>query len=572
MASNFTMTKKRKLFLAIGLPTVISISIISFAFTEDLFEASKNLDIFSSLYKEVNLYYVDETKPGELIKTAADAMMQSLDPYTEYYTENDIEDYKIITTGQYGGIGAAVREIKDKVIITEPYENSPAMKSGIKAGDIILQINAVVVKGKTSDEISKLMKGQAGTQVKLLIDRPGSPKPVEFVITREEIKVKDVPYYGMINKEIGYIKLTGFTPTAAAEVKEAFLKLKNENNCKALILDLRDNPGGLLTQAVDIVNLFVEKGTDVAVTKGRAKEWTQAFKTVNNSLDLTMPLAVVVDRNSASASEIVSGSLQDLDRAVIIGQRTYGKGLVQQTKPLIYNAQLKVTVAKYYIPSGRCIQALDYTHRNVDGSVDHVPDSLITAFKTRNGRIVYDGAGVLPDVQTEPQTMSDITYMLIAKNLIFDYATEYIIKNPKLNGDAHGFAINDNDYSDFVAFLKDKDYNYKTNSEEDLVSLKKSAESDKYFTDIEAEFNQLQKKLMGRKKDDLQKFKPEIKRMIEDEIVSRFYYLSGRIAASIKWDTDMQTAINTISNADKIKSILTTVQKATKPFNQNKKF
>jgi len=566
------MTKRRKLFLAIGLPVIVSVSVISVAFTEDLFEVAKNLDIFTSLFKEVNLYYVDDTKPGELIKTASDAMLNSLDPYTEYYTENDIEDYKIVTTGQYGGIGAAVREIKDKVLITEPYENSPALKAGIKAGDVILQINDIAVKGKNSDEISKLMKGQSGTAVKLLIERPGTIKPIEFNIVREDIKVKDVPYFGMLDKEIGYIKLTGFTPTAAAEVKTAFLKLKNENNCKALILDLRDNPGGLLTQAVDIVNLFVEKGTDVAVTKGRAKEWTQAFKTVNNPIDLTMPLAVVVDRNSASAAEIVSGSLQDLDRAIIIGQRTYGKGLVQQTKPLIYNAQLKVTVAKYYIPSGRCIQALDYSHRNKDGSVDHVPDSLITAFKTRNGRIVYDGAGVLPDVQTEPQTMSEITYELIAKNLIFDYVTQYIIKNPKLNGDAQTFTINDNDYTDFVAFLKDKDYNYKTNSEEDLESLKRSAESDKYFTDIENEFNQLQKKLMDRKKDDLQKFKPEIKRMIEDEIVSRFYYLSGRIAASIKWDTDMQTAISTLNNADKTKSILTTIQKATKPFNQNKKF
>jgi carboxyl-terminal processing protease len=566
------MTKRRKLFLAIGLPVIISVSVISVAFTEDLFEVAKNLDIFTSLFKEVNLYYVDDTKPGELIKTASDAMLNSLDPYTEYYTENDIEDYKIVTTGQYGGIGAAVREIKDKVIITEPYENSPALKVGIKAGDVIVQINDIAVKGKNSDEISKLMKGQSGTAVKLLIERPGTTKPIEFNIIREDIKVKDVPYFGMIDKEVGYIKLTGFTPTAAAEVKAAFLKLKNENNCKSLILDLRDNPGGLLTQAVDIVNLFVEKGTDVAVTKGRAKEWTQAFKTVNNPIDLTMPLAVVVDRNSASASEIVSGSLQDLDRAIIIGQRTYGKGLVQQTKPLIYNAQLKVTVAKYYIPSGRCIQALDYSHRNKDGSVDHVPDSLITAFKTRNGRIVYDGAGVLPDVQTEPQTMSEITYELIAKNLIFDYVTQYIIKNPKLNGDAQSFVINDNDYNDFAAFLKDKDYNYKTNSEEDLASLKRSAESDKYFADIENEFNQLQKKLMDRKKDDLQKFKPEIKRMIEDEIVSRFYFLSGRIAASIKWDTDMQTAISTLSNADKTKNILTTIQKATKPFNQNKKF
>ena len=285
-----------------------------------------------------------------------------------------------------------------------------------------------------------------------------------------------------------------------------------------------------------------------------------------------MPLAVVVDRNSASAAEIVSGSLQDLDRAVIIGQRTYGKGLVQQTKPLIYNAQLKVTVAKYYIPSGRCIQALDYSHRNKDGSVDHVPDSLITAFKTRNGRIVYDGAGVLPDIQTEPQTLSEITYVLVAKNLIFDYVTQYVLKNPTLHPDPHSFMLSDKDYDDFVASLQGKDYKYKTSSEEEMETLKKSAESDKYFTDIENEFELLKKKLMDRKKDDLQKFKPEIKNMIEDEIISRFYYLSGRIAASLKNDNDIQTAINTISSVDKTNAILTSVQKATKPFNQNKKF
>jgi carboxyl-terminal processing protease len=566
------MNKRRKLFLTIALPVVILASIISFAFTEDLFEVSKNLDIFNSLFKEVNLYYVDDTKPGQLIKTAADAMLQSLDPYTEYYTENDIEDYKMVTTGQYGGIGAAVREIKDRVIITEPYENSPAMKAGLKAGDVISQINDVTVKGKSSDEISKMMKGQSGTPVKLLIERPGETKPLEFTIVRDDIKVKDVPYYGMLNSQVGYIKLTGFTTTASKEVKDAFLKLKNENNCKALILDLRDNPGGLLNEAVNIVNLFVEKGVDVAVTKGRAKEWTQPFKTVNNPIDLTMPLAVIVNRNSASASEIVSGSLQDLDRAVIIGQRTYGKGLVQQTKPLTYNAQVKVTVAKYYIPSGRCIQALDYTHRNEDGSVDHVPDSLITAFKTRNGRIVYDGAGILPDIQTEPQILSEITYVLVTKNYIFDYATNYVIKNKKLNADARSFRMTDDDYNDFVTFLQGKDINYKTASEEDMEALKKSAETDKYFADIEPEYKQLQKKLMDRKKDDLLKFKPEIKRMIEDEIVSRFYYLSGRIESSMSYDNDAQLAIGTLASTDKTMSILTTIQKATKPFNQNKKF
>ena len=566
------MQKKRKKFFLLLLPFVFVASIISFAFTDDLFEISKNLDIFSSMYRELNLYYVDETKPGQLMKTASDAMLQSLDPYTEYYTESDIEDYKIITTGQYGGIGASVREVADKVIIIEVYENSPAAKAGIRAGDVITEINGVVVKNKTSDEISKLMKGQAGSPVKLKLERSGETKTLDYNLVREEIRVKDVPYYGMLNAETGYIKLTGFTQDAAKEVKEALLKLKTENNCKSLVLDLRENPGGLLHQAVDIVNFFVEKGIDVCITKGRVKEWEQTYKAVNNPLDLTMPIVVLVDRNSASASEVVSGSLQDLDRAVIIGQRTYGKGLVQQTKPLSYNTQLKLTVAKYYIPSGRCIQALDYTHRNEDGSVDHVSDSLITAFKTRNGRIVYDGAGILPDVQTEPQTLSDITFALVTKNFVFDYATMYLIKNPTLNVSAKEFKLSDTEYTDFVNFMQGKDYAYKTESEEAMAALQKSAEADKYFVDIKAEYEQLQKRLLDRKKDDLQKFKPEIKRMLEDEIASRYYFLRGRIEVSLKYDTDIIEAISILGNADKLKGFLTTVQKPTKPFNPNKKF
>jgi carboxyl-terminal processing protease len=337
-------------------------------------------------------------------------------------------------------------------------------------------------------------------------------------------------------------------------------------------LDLRENPGGLLHQAVDIVNFFVEKGIDVCVTRGRVKEWEQTYKAVNNPLDLTMPIAVLVDRNSASASEVVSGSLQDLDRAIIIGQRTYGKGLVQQTKPLSYNTQLKLTVAKYYIPSGRCIQALDYTHRNEDGSVDHVSDSLITAFKTRNGRIVYDGAGILPDVQTEPQVLSDITFALVTKNMVFDYATLYLIKHPTLSASAREFKLTDREYDDFVSFLQGKDYTYKTGSEEALVILQKSAQDDKYFEDIKTEYEQLQKRLLDRKKDDLQKFKPEIRRMLEDEIASRYYFLKGRIEASLKYDTDIMEAISVLNNADKLKGFLTAVQKPTKPFNPNKKF
>lgn len=565
------MPRNRK-FLLLLLPLLLSVSVFIAAFTEDLFEISKNLDVFSSMYRELNLYYVDETKPGQLIKTAADAMLQSLDPYTEYYTESEIEDYKIITTGQYGGIGASVRELPDKVLISEVYEGSPAAKAGIKTGDMITEINGIAMKGKSPDDIGRLMKGQAGTPIKLKIERLGETKMLDFSLVREEIRVRDVPYYGMLNNETGYIKLTGFTQDAAKEVREAFLKLKTDNNCKSLILDLRENPGGLLYQAVDIVNFFVEKGIDICITKGRIKEWEQTYKAVNPPLDLTIPLVVLVDRNSASASEVVSGSLQDLDRAVIIGQRTYGKGLVQQTKPLSYNAQIKLTVAKYYIPSGRCIQALDYSHRNEDGSVDHVNDSLITAFKTRNGRIVYDGAGILPDVQTEAQNMSDVAYALVSKNYIFDYATLYTIKHPTLPVSPREFTITDKDYDEFVSQLEGKDYSYKTNSEEALKIMKESAEEDKYFADIETEFNQLEKRLMDRKKNDLQRFKPEIKSLIEDEIVSRYSFLRGRIESSLKYDTDVKEALGVFGKADKLKSILTTVEKPRKPFNVNKKF
>ena len=566
------MLKNRKKLFLLALPLLLSVTVFITAFTEDLFEISKNLDVFSSMYRELNLYYVDETKPGQLIKTAADAMLQSLDPYTEYYTESEIEDYKIITTGQYGGTGASVREIADKVLISEVYEASPAAKAGIKTGDMITEINGTAVKGKSPDDISRLMKGQAGTPIKLKIERLGETKLFDFNIVREEIRVKDVPYYGMLNKETGYIKLTGFTQEAAKEVREAFMKLKNENGCKSLVLDLRENPGGLLYQAVDIVNFFVEKGIDICVTKGRVKDWEQTYKAVNPPLDLTMPLIVLVDRNSASAAEVVSGSLQDLDRAVVIGQRTYGKGLVQQTKPLTYNAQLKLTVAKYYIPSGRCIQALDYSHRNEDGSVDHVSDSLITAFKTRNGRIVYDGAGILPDVQTEQQNMSDITYALVSKNFIFDYATLYVIKHPTLNVQPKDFILTDKEYEEFISHLAGKDYTYKTNSEEALVVLKKTAEDDKYFADIENEFKLLEKKLLDRKKDDLQKFKTEVKHLIEDEILSRYFYLKGRIESSLKYDNDVIEAIALLNKADKMKAMLTTIEKPKKPFNANKKF
>ena len=564
------MLKRLKIII---LSVFVSVSIwAAYSFSEDYFEVSKNLDIFATLFRELNIYYVDETKPGELIKTGIDAMLESLDPYTNYIPESDIEDYRFMTTGQYGGLGATIREINGQVVISEPYEGAPAQKSGLKAGDIMKEINGVSVSGKNSDEISKLMKGQPGTVVKIKVSRPGESQDLEFSILREEIKVKDVPYFGMLTKDVGYIKLIGFTQDAAKEVKEALLKLKNESGCKYLVLDLRDNPGGLLQQAVEIVNLFVDKGVEVATTKGKLKDWDQKFKTQNNPVDLNIPLAVVVNRNSASAAEIVSGALQDLDRAIIIGQRTFGKGLVQQTRPLTYNAQFKVTVAKYYIPSGRCIQALDYSNKSNDGSVEKVPDSLVTAFKTKNGRIVYDGAGVLPDVGTSSETIAHITEALLIGNHIFDYGTLFAIRNKSLGKTAGEFVLSEKEYEDFMAYMNDKKFSYSTDSEKLLEELKKTAVEEKSFSGIKDPFETLKKSMEANKKDDYFKFKEEIKKFLEEEIVSRYYFQRGKTESGIKYDLEIKEAIRILLDPAKQKEILTTIEKPKKPFNPNKKF
>ena len=553
----------------------ISIAVVGFvgsAFTEDYFEVSKNLDIFASLFRELNIYYVDDTKPGQLMKTGIDAMLSSLDPYTVYYPESDIEEYKFMTTGQYGGVGASVREIGDKIVITELFEGAPAQKANMQVGDIIVSVNGIKIDTKNVDDISKHLKGQPGSSVRLVVQHYGETQNTEYNLVREEIKMKDVPYYGMLNDEVAYIKLTGFTQNAAKEVKDAFLKLKTENNCKSLVLDLRGNPGGLLQQAVDIVNLFTDKGLIVATTKGKIKEWDNAFKAVNNPVDLTIPLVVVVDRNSASASEVVSGALQDLDRAVVVGERTYGKGLVQQTRNLTYNSAIKVTVAKYYIPSGRCIQALDYSNKANDGAVLKVPDSLVTAFKTKGGRIVYDGAGIMPDVKISSESMSHIAYALLIKNHIFEYANLYLLKNKHLKVAAKDFQLSAKEYEDFVAYAQKTDYDYVTEGEQELERFKQHAEEDKQFDDVKKEYEALQNKLKESKKDDFQKFKVEIKHLLETEIVSRFHYEAGRLEASIKYDIELAEALKIVSDETRMKTILTTIEKPTKPFNANKKF
>ncbi len=546
-------------------------SVFAFNFSQDYFEISKNLDVFNTLYRELNIAYVDETKPGQLMKTGIEAMLASLDPYTNYIAENDIEDYRMMTTGEYGGIGALIQDVNKKITITEPYEGFAAYRSGLRAGDEIVEVNGVNVVGKKTEDITTMLKGQAGTPIKLKIIRLGQTTATEVNLKREEIKVKAVPYYSMLNAEVGYIKLTSFTDNCSGEVKEALLKLK-EKNCKSLVLDLRGNPGGLLHEAVNIVNLFIDKNNEVVSTKGKVKEWNKQYFSLYAPVDTQIPLVVLVDNNSASASEIVSGALQDLDRAVILGQRSYGKGLVQQTRDLTYNTKLKVTVAKYYIPSGRCIQALDYTHKDEEGRVEKVPDSLITAFKTKNGRIIYDGAGILPDVKTDAVKYSNILATLLNKNHVFTFVNQYIIKHPQYQTTAATVNLSDADYNDFVSYLKDKDYNYKTQSDFALEDLKLDATNEKYYDSIKAEYEALLSKMASNKKDDLVRFKPEIKQFIEEELASRFEFQRGRIETALKYDLDVMEAKKLLADKQKITSILTTVEKATKPFNPNKRF
>jgi len=556
------LKKYKLLFISV---LISGYAFVSYSFVDNYFEISKNLDIFATMFRELNIYYVDETNPGDLMKKAMDDMLSSLDPYTSYIPESEIEDYKYMQTGQYGGIGALIRQDSDYVIISEPYEGYPAQKADLRAGDKILKINDVELKGKKTDDVSKFLKGQASTSIKLLIEREGEKAPIEKIINREDIKIKSVAYSGMVAPTIGYIKLVAFTEGAANEVKEALLNLKKNPEFKMLVFDLRDNPGGLLNEAVDIVNLFVDKGTEIVSTKGKIKDWDKIYKAINAPVDTSIPIAVLIDRSSASASEIVSGAIQDLDRGIIVGQRSYGKGLVQQTRPLSYNAQLKVTVAKYYIPSGRCIQALDYSHHNEDGSVNKVADSLIFAFKTNNGRIVYDGGGVSPDVALEPIKYSNILTSLATKNWIFKYATKFRNTNPSLTA-AKEFQLTDPQYNDFLAYIGDKDYDYKTKVEKTLEDLYDDAKEDKILLPLQADIEALKNKVMHHKKDDLAKNKPEIKQFLEEEIASRYYFQKGRLESSFRSDEDLKHAINVLNDTARYQKLLTTIVKAEKPF------
>ena len=542
------MSKKVKIFI---ISVVVLIS--SFSFTDSYFEIAKNLDIFTTVYRELNNYYVDETDPGKLMKTAIDKMLKSLDPYTNYIPESEIEDFQFMTTGQYGGIGAVITKRKDYVFISEPYEGFPAQKAGLIAGDKILEINGESAKGKNTEDVSKALKGQPNTEVQLLIERPYLEDPFSVSFKRQKISVKSVPFYSYLNEGIGYIKLRSFTRNCSNDIKNAFLDLKKQGDLKGLILDLRANPGGLLNESVNIVNLFVDKGQEVVSTKGKIKSWDKVYKASKPPTDLEIPIVVLINQSSASASEIVAGAIQDLDRGIVIGQRSFGKGLVQQTKKLSYNSQLKLTVAKYYIPSGRCIQALDYSNRNEDGSVGKVPDSLMTAFKTKNGRTVYDGGGINPDIEIDQDDISNLIISLIQERLFFDYATYYKHQNPSLDS---LFIMDDSGFNSFVDFLGDKSYDYKTETEKAFEVLKNKSEKENYFADIQDKYENLFQEFEINKKNDLIRNKEIIKEILSEEIASRYFYQEGRIRTSLNFDKEVQEAIIYLSKQDMYNSVL----------------
>ncbi|MFP4091267.1 MAG: S41 family peptidase, partial [Cyclobacteriaceae bacterium] len=521
---------------------------------DNYFAIAKNLDIFATLFKEVNTYYVDEVNPNTLIKTGIDAMLRSLDPYTNYIPEDDIEDYRTMTTGQYGGIGAVIGKRNGKSMVLMPYKGFPAEKGGLKIGDEILTVDGVDVADKSVEDISKLLKGQANTDLIVKVKRYGTDEPIDINIKRERITVENVPYYGMVTEDIGYIKLSNFTTGAGREVENAVKKLKSEG-AKKLVFDVRDNPGGLLSESVNVSNVFVPKGSEVVSTKGKVKDWNKTYSAINSPTDTEIPLVVLTSSRSASAAEIVSGVMQDYDRAVLVGERTFGKGLVQATRPLTYNSQLKVTTAKYHTPSGRCIQAVDYSHRNEDGSVGKIADSLKTAFKTKNGRIVYDGGGIKPDIEVKQSRLHPISISLYTKSLIFDYATEYYYSHPELDA-ANEFELKDEEYATFTAWLKNKDYDYVTEVEQTIDNLIETAKDEKYYLDIEEQIVSLRKKVQHNKEQDLQKFKDEIKELLEEEIATRYFLSEGKIEASFDEDQVLQAAIEVLNDKDKYEAIL----------------
>ncbi|HEX8038559.1 MAG TPA: S41 family peptidase [Chryseosolibacter sp.] len=545
--------KKR---LIVWFCVIVSLAGLSFTTPADrYFEIAKNLDIFATLFKEVNALYVDEVNPNKLVRTGIDAMLASLDPYTNYIPEDEVEDYRTINTGQYGGIGAITRSINGRTVVTMIIEGYGAQKGGLRIGDEIVAIDGVQLSKLSREESGQLMRGQVGTPVTLSVKRYGIEKPVSLQFNREKVKVHNVPFYGMVGDDVAYIHLSDFTPDAGKEVKTALSDLKAKG-AKGVILDLRGNPGGLLIEAVNIANLFIPKGELVVSTKGKIPENNLKYETLNNPVDTDIPVAVLINRGSASASEIVAGTLQDYDRGVIIGEKSYGKGLVQVSRPLSYNSQLKVTTAKYYTPTGRCIQVLDYAHRREDGSVASIPDSLKRSFKTTHGRTVYDGGGIDPDIKIEENESHPLLQVLVEKGFIFDFATAYVYKNPSKNLNPREFSLTDDEYREFVSWMKGKDYSYKSYVEYGIQQLTEQAKKEKYYDGLKADLDEITAHLRDSKKNELTLYKEEIKRALEEEIISRQYFEKGRIEAAFKYDPDVKKAIDVLHDGPQYQKTL----------------
>lgn len=541
-------------FLIIG-GIASSLALVGFKYEDRYFEIAKNLDIFATLFKELNALYVDEINPNKAMRTSITSMLKELDPYTNFYPEDDIEDYRTMATGKYNGIGATVSTIYDDHTVVMIYQNSPADKAGIKIGDLVTHINGVDLKGRDSEQLGRLLKGQTDTEVQLTLKRYGQSKPLNLSVKRAVVKTPNVPHYGLINDEVGYIQLNDFSATAAAEIKSAFDEMKAEG-MKKLVLDLRGNPGGLLNMAIDICNFFVPKGELIVETKGKVGQWNKKYTARFNPIDLEMPIAVLINSGSASASEIVSGTLQDYDRGVIIGQRSFGKGLVQTTRPLSFNTQLKVTTAKYYIPSGRCIQAIDYSHRNEDGSVGKVPDSLKSTFYTKNGRTVYDGGGVYPDIFLEPKEQISLTKQLIREGIIFDFATKYYFTHQNdIPGD--NFTPSAELFKSFLQFVKESGFDYKNDAEEALSELEFLAENEKSYASLNSSLKPLRSMIDKHKNADFENYEDQIKDELALEILSRYHYDKAMKFVSFEKDQEVQVALNLFKDMNRYKAILT---------------
>ena len=557
---------------------MLGMGMTSFKEDDRNFQISKNLDIFNSIFKELDMFYVDTVNAEKMIQTGVEGMLSLTDPYTEYYPEEEVSSLKEMTTGKYGGIGAAIRyyEAKDRIAVVEPTEGMPAAEAGVKAGDIILSVGGKeMVRGdmkpqEFSSKVSEALRGEPGTSFVLKVLRPfkNDSTVMEFKITRKNIRTNPVPYYGMVKDSIGYLALSSFTENSAKDFKKAFIELK-QKGAKSLIIDLRDNGGGSLSEAVDIVNLYVPKGQEIVVTKGKVRQAQGSYKTQNEPVDTQIPLAVLVNGATASASEIVSGSLQDLDRAVVIGSRTFGKGLVQTIRPLPYNGTLKVTTSKYYIPSGRCIQAIDYAKKNADGSVARTPDSLTTVFHTAAGREVRDGGGIRPDIEVKGDKIPNIVFYLMNDDLIFDYATQYCWDHPTL-ASVDDFKLTDADYEAFKKLVKSRNFTYDRQSEKMLKSLKEIAEFEGYMTEAAEEFKALEKKLNHNLDRDLDYFAKPIKEYISQEIVTRYFYQRGAAMERLKDDTDLEEAIKVLQNPVRYREILSAPVKKDEPVKKEK--